>query len=88
MVRAEVNLLRTAGHKVVQYTRDNCEIDAYGPVERASLACRTLWNQETYADLRAVMCKERPDIAHCHNFLPLVSPAAYYACRSTGVPVV
>jgi len=88
VVRAEVDLLRTAGHKVVQFTRDNSEIAAYGPVERASLAFRTLWNQESYAELRAVIHKERPDIAHCHNFLPLVSPAAYYACRSAGVPVV
>ena len=32
--------------------------------------------------------KERPDIVHCHNLLPQVSPAAYYACKSAGVPVV
>ena len=27
-------------------------------------------------------------MAHCHNLVPLISPAAYYACRDEGVPVV
>ena len=88
VVRAEVELLRSVGHKVVQYTRDNSEIATYSPLERASLAFSTSWNRESYADLGALILKERPEIAHCHNFLPLISPAAYYACRSAGVPVV
>ena len=27
-------------------------------------------------------------MVHCHNLLPLISPAAYYACQAEGVPVV
>jgi glycosyltransferase involved in cell wall biosynthesis len=30
----------------------------------------------------------KPDIVHFHNTFPLISPAAYYACRDLGVPVV
>jgi glycosyltransferase involved in cell wall biosynthesis len=29
-----------------------------------------------------------PDVVHFHNTFPLISPAAYYACRDLGVPVV
>jgi glycosyltransferase involved in cell wall biosynthesis len=30
----------------------------------------------------------KPDVVHFHNTFPLISPAAYYACRDLGVPVV
>jgi glycosyltransferase involved in cell wall biosynthesis len=39
-------------------------------------------------DLRELIESERPDVAHFHNTFPLISPAAYYACNSLGVPVV
>ena len=32
--------------------------------------------------------RDRPDIVHCTNTFPLISPAVYYAARSAGVPVV
>jgi glycosyltransferase involved in cell wall biosynthesis len=83
-----MELLRSAGHRVVPYIRDNSEIAGYGALRKASLMVSTTWSRNSYANLRALIQKERPDIAHCHNFLPLVSPAAYDACRSAGVPVV
>ena len=39
-------------------------------------------------ELRRTIRKHRPDVAHFENIFPLVSPAAYYACRSQRVPVV
>jgi len=72
----------------VQYTRHNSDIAAYSLLQKASLLARTTWNLRTYSDIRALIREHHPDIAHCHNFLPLVSPSAYYACRSAGVPVV
>jgi glycosyltransferase involved in cell wall biosynthesis len=88
VVRAEVDLLRSAGNRVVVYTRNNCDIAGYGPLQKASLLASTTWNRRTYIDICALIREHRPDIAHCHNFLPLVSPSAYYACKSAGVPVV
>jgi len=88
VVRAEIDLLRSAGHRVVQYVRDNSVIAGYSSRQKAALFLSTTWNRRAYADISALIREERPDIAHCHNFLPLVSPAAYYACKSAGVPVV
>jgi len=88
VVRAEVDLLRTAGHRVLQYVRDNSVITNYPPLRKAALFLSTTWDRHAYTAIRALLQKERPDIAHCHNLLPLVSPAAYYACKSAGVPVV
>jgi glycosyltransferase involved in cell wall biosynthesis len=88
VVRAEVDLLRRAGHRVVQFTQHNATLANFTPLEKAALAATTTWNPAAYSAIRALIEKERPDIAHCHNLLPQLSPAAYYACQSTGVPVV
>jgi glycosyltransferase involved in cell wall biosynthesis len=88
VVRAEIDLLRQAGHSVAQYSRHNAEIAGYGALRKSSLLFSTCWNEKSYSELRTLIRKERPDIAHCHNLLPLISPAAYYACQSAGIPVV
>ena len=88
VVRAEVALLRQHGHRVIEYVRDNAAIDEFGPLRKASLMLSATWNPQVYAELRQLIRAERPDVAHCHNLLPLISPAAYYACRAEGVPVV
>ncbi len=87
VVRAEVNLLRGAGHRVVLYTRNNSEIAGYNLLERAWLGVSASWNRRTYAEIKHLIGEVRPDVVHCHNILPLVSPSAYYACRTAGVPV-
>jgi glycosyltransferase involved in cell wall biosynthesis len=88
VVGAEVALLRQNGHRVIEYTQDNAEIGRFGLLHKASLLASTTWNQQAYRDLRRLICAERPDVAHCHNLMPLISPSAYYACKAEGVPVV
>jgi glycosyltransferase involved in cell wall biosynthesis len=86
--RSECELLRAAGHDVTTYTRSNNEIGSYGLWQRASLAPRTLWARDSYKELRRLIISSRPDVVHFHNIFPLISPAAYLACREAGVPVV
>jgi len=84
----EKRLLVRAGFQVVEYLRDNKEIRDYNPLQTISLAARTTWAWDSHRDLRELLKREKPDIAHFHNTFPLVSPSAYYACASAGVPVV
>ena len=86
--RSECDLLAQAGHSVIEYFRDNHEITGYGPWRRATLAARTVWAWDSHREIRALLERARPHVAHFHNTFPLISPAAYYACRSAGVPVV
>jgi glycosyltransferase involved in cell wall biosynthesis len=88
MVRAETALLRRYGHRVTEYVRNNAVIREFGWLRKGSLLLGTTWNPRVYAELRRLIRAERPDVAHCHNLQPLISPAAYYACRAEGVPVV
>ena len=88
VVQAEINMLRRAGHRVVSFIRNNAAIAGYNRLQKTWLGASTTWNRKAHAAIRELIAKERPDIAHCHNLVPLVSPAAYDACKSAGVPVV
>ncbi|MBZ5577654.1 MAG: glycosyltransferase family 4 protein [Acidobacteriia bacterium] len=81
----EVQLLRRNGHQVIEYLENNEGLDETNAF-RSGLAA--IWSCDTTARLRKVLHQERPDIAHFHNTFARISPAAYYACRQAGVPVV
>jgi glycosyltransferase involved in cell wall biosynthesis len=88
VVRAEKQMLTALGHQAVEYVRTNHDISQYGVWSKATLAPRTIWAWDSYREIREFLEKEKPDVAHFHNTLPIVSPAGYYACRRAGVPVV
>lgn len=84
----ERDLLRSAGHEVLEFTRRNGEIMGGGILRKVGLGLRTLWAWDIEQELRTILQRERPEIVHFHNTFPLVSPAAYYSCKEAGIPVV
>lgn len=83
--RDEGALLESRGHEVVRYTLSN---DAVNEMSKVALARKTLWNKESAAAIRTLIHEHRPDVMHCTNIFPLISPAAYYVAREEGVAVV
>jgi glycosyltransferase involved in cell wall biosynthesis len=57
-------------------------------MSQMDVARRTIWNRHTYNAVRDLIRRERPDIVHCTNTFPLVSPAIYHAAYQEKVPVV
>jgi glycosyltransferase involved in cell wall biosynthesis len=84
-VAAEVAMLRAHGHRVTQYCLSNDATDGMGWL---NLASRTIWSRPAFRDIRRLVREYRPHVVHFHNTLPLISPAAYYAARAEGVPVI
>jgi glycosyltransferase involved in cell wall biosynthesis len=82
---SESALLEEHGHQVLRYSLHN---DAVNGMSRLALAQATVWNGTVYRELRSLIREERPQLAHFYNTFPLASPAAYYAARAEGVPVV
>ncbi|WGS18479.1 hypothetical protein [Bradyrhizobium sp. ISRA463] len=78
-VATEVAMLRAHGHEVTQYCMRNESIDS---MSRLDLASRTIWSRPAFHELRQLFRAHRPQIAHFHNTLPLISPAGYYAARA------
>lgn len=83
----EVDLLRSHGHEVIEYTRSNDELKA-SKVKLALSPFSTLWSFKTYREVKRIIKDENIDIVHCHNTFPLISPSVYYAARSQKVPVI
>ncbi|MFO0928103.1 MAG: glycosyltransferase [Gemmataceae bacterium] len=82
---AEADLLERCGHEVIRYTRHN---DALSGMSRIGAAWRTFWNGAVYREVRRLIRERRPEVMHCTNTFPLLSPAIYYAARAERVPVV
>jgi glycosyltransferase involved in cell wall biosynthesis len=82
---SEMELLASHDHEVVCYTAHNDAVEQLG---KLSLALRTNWSRTTYREMLAILQRERPQIVHVHNTLPLLSPAVYYAAGAARVPVV
>lgn len=81
----EGRLLEERGHQVFRYVEDN---DRIGRLSRRELLQDTIWSRTARDDIRRLIRQVRPDVAHFHNTFPLISPAAYWAAQSAGVPVV
>jgi glycosyltransferase involved in cell wall biosynthesis len=88
VVKQEAAILRQAGHQVLEYYRSNDEIKALGLIGKLTLPKRLIWAGDAVRELRALIHKENPDVAHFHNTFVMISPAAYYACQELKVPVV
>jgi len=85
VVEAEISMLRQRGHEVIEYRRHNDEI---ADASRISVALNTCWSRRTVADMAALFADVRPDVVHCHNTFPLISPSLYWAAARASVPVV
>ena len=86
VVAAEKNMLAEAGHEVILYYKNNDGIVGAWQLIVSSL--KTLWNYKAYSEFRQLLKNHCPDVVHCHNTFPLISPAIYWACEKEGVPVV
>lgn len=83
--QAEGSLLEEHGHHVIRYTIHNDQVKDFN---RIQLAGATIWNKAVYQDFQRIIRREGPHVSHFHNVFPLISPAAYYAVKAAGIPVV
>lgn len=88
VVANEMKMLQKHGHEVVLYTRNNSELKEFSKLRKLMLPFTTVFNPQTYKEIKRIIQEEKIDIVHVHNTLNLISPAVYYAARSCHVPVV
>lgn len=88
VVGQETSLLKSAGHKVIRYNRSNLEIRELTVLNKLTFPKQIIWSKRAVQELKELIQREKPDVAHFHNTFVMISPAAYYACKEMGVPVV
>jgi glycosyltransferase involved in cell wall biosynthesis len=82
---AEAALLEQFGHAPLRYVMHN---DQISQMSRLSVAGKTIWNRQVHREIADVVKSHNIDVVHFHNTFPLISPAAYSACRAAGAAVV
>jgi len=88
VLEAEAQLLTSRGHKVLAYYRSNDELRDRRGFAWLRMGVETVWASQSFREVKALIEKEKPDVAHFHNTFPLISPSAYYACAQSAIPVV
>jgi glycosyltransferase involved in cell wall biosynthesis len=88
VVEEEAALLHGAGQEVIEYRRSNHEINALSLWSKSTLPVHAIWSGRAMRDVRALLRREKPHVAHFHNTFAMISPSLYYVCQEMGVPVV
>ncbi len=83
VVEDEARLLSEAGHQVDLFTPALGQPSGLDLI-RAGLG--TIWSNEAAAEVKRRIKERQPDIVHCHNLFPALSPAVIRAVG--GAPVV
>ncbi len=87
--RAEAKLLEERGHKVIRYEKSNEYIKKSTFFKRVFFILLKLnFSREVYKEIKEIIRKEKPDIAHIHNIFFCITPSVYYALKEENVPVV
>jgi glycosyltransferase involved in cell wall biosynthesis len=87
-VLGEQNMLGKREVEVTRFDRCNDNIDDSTLWGRTAAAARTIWSQASRDDLRRVVRRSRPDVAHVHNTFSIVSPSIYGVLKDEGIPIV
>lgn len=88
VVANEKKMLEDYGHEVVLYTRHNSELKTLSKLQKILLPFSTVFNFQTYREVKKIIKEQKIEIVHVHNTLNLVSPSVYYAAFDCHVPVV
>ena len=86
VVAREKEILEDASYTVSQYIVSNAEVDTLSRKLKTAISLPYSLYQKN--EIKAFLKKQVPDIVHVHNFLPIITPAVFYACKELKIPVV
>jgi glycosyltransferase involved in cell wall biosynthesis len=88
VVLEEAQVLRKAGHEVIEHFVYSDSVRDRGLLRLLGAAAVVPWNQAALVRLRRVVRERTPDVMHVHNVFPLLSPAIFRAAAGTRTAVV
>lgn len=89
VVSSEVSLLKEHGHEVIIYEKTNEYIENLSFLKKFLYILFDLnFSRTVYREIKEIIKKENPDIAHIHNIFYCVTPSVYFALKEEGIPIV
>lgn len=88
-VSSEARLLEEHGHRVILYEKSNEDIKNWPFFKKFIFILLELnFSMAVYKELKEIIKKENPDIAHIHNTFFRITPAVYFALKQERIPVI
>jgi glycosyltransferase involved in cell wall biosynthesis len=88
VVALEAELLRKAGCDVRLFTVDNRTASLDSPAGRLRAGLRARGSRAMARRVRSFVADHPIDVAHVHNFFPLLTPEIHEALHARGIPIV
>ena len=79
-------LLTENGHAVILYTKDSKNIKTIWDKIKAGLGL--FWSPQVAKELREIIKREKPDVAHFNNIYPLIGATSYHICKKNKIKIV
>lgn len=89
VVKAETKLLAEHGHKVILYEKSNEHIKRLPFFKKLIFSLFELgFSKAVYREIKEIIKREKPDIAHVHNVFICITPSVYFALSEEHIPIV
>lgn len=85
VVEDEARLLRDGGHEVLVW--DPAPPETMEPRDLVKAGTETVWSRRAAAHLRSLLREFGPQVVHCHNLFPTLSPTVLRVASTQGVPL-
>src|ERR1700761_2630501 len=80
-------MMKAHGHAVSYYRPSTAQYQS-GLVSKIRVLLSGVYCYPGVRGIKRAIRLERPDILNIHNLYPFISPAALFACKDAGIPVV
>ncbi|MDD5691363.1 MAG: glycosyltransferase family 4 protein [Candidatus Omnitrophica bacterium] len=88
VVNAEARLLEEHGHKVILYEKSNEYLQKLPFLRKILFMLREMnFSGDVYKEIKEIVKREKPDIAHIHNIFFCITPSVYQALKEENVPI-
>jgi glycosyltransferase involved in cell wall biosynthesis len=85
VVEDEALLLRAGGHEVRVWTPS---VEGVNGAALLRVGFRAIWSKQAARTVRRMIRRDRPDVLHCHNLFPALSPVVLRVASDEGVPLL
>jgi len=86
VLKAEMDLMKSHGHHVESYTVHNDQIQSKW--DKIKIAWRLPYSPSSYVRFTELLKQMKPDVVHCHNFFPRLTPSIFDACKDLKIATV
>ncbi len=88
VVEEEFKLLTSHGHEVLQYLKTNTDLKKSSFFKKVELGISLRGSKVVAREFDQVLSETEPDIIHCHNLFPIITPIVLRVAQTHGIPIV